>query len=293
MTAFEAPWLFWLAVVHTVVFTIGIGGMMIIGIIMLRNFEFIIFRSLGREYITSMLITSGVMHLLNLVAVWVIATNSEEVVYFASGSITGLKLWLMGILCSLYSGRQFTLARIFGTFGSMSKMQAFWPPVIVASLLWIPMIICYYLSLDFYMTTTVFTVLAVVFYIVYVILFAFLIFKNRNITRIFSDYTPNLIVFLFFVVYIILGAWLSVQYQVVVLDTFRWEMSICFISGCSVLTTLLVTLLPRFFTWRRHPELVKEWEEFNQKNGFLYGGTDTPSGMELALSAASELTQSV
>jgi len=280
-----APWLFWMAVGYTVVFTIGIGGMIIIGIAMLRNFQLIIFRSLGRQYVLSLLVIAGLLHLLNLVAVWVIALNSELVVYYASGSITGLKLWLMGILCSLYCGRQFALARLFGTFGSMSKLQAFWPPVILASLLWIPIIICYYLSLDFYLTSTVFISMAIAFYLCYVCLFAYLSLKNRKITRLFSDYVPNMIVFAFFIVYILLGGWLSVQYQVFALDTYRSEMGMTYILGLAALTSLLVTLLPRFLTWKRHPEFVKEWEEFNQKNGFLYGGlAAVPSRLEMAVS---------
>jgi len=229
--SFVSPLLFWLAVGYTVIFTIGVGFLFVVGVVVLRNFHLIIFKSMGKHYVLSLLTACGLLHLLNLIAVWVIATNVEQVVYYASGSITAVKLWLLGIIGSLFCGRQFVLARMFGTLGSMSRFQAFWPPVILASLLWVPIILFFYLALCLNLTNLIFTIMAVTYYLSYMALFAYLAYKNRRITRIFSDYMTNTVVFGCFVICTFIGGGLSVRYQILVVDTYSFEMGLCFVTG--------------------------------------------------------------
>ena len=295
-SVFVSPTLFWLAVCYTVFFTIPVGMLFIVGIFVLRNFNFIIFKSMGRHYVLSLLTTCALLHLLNLVAVWVIATNSEIVVYYTSGSITGLKLWILGMIGSLFVGRQFVLARMFGTLGSMSRFQAFWPPVILASLLWVPIIIFFYLALCLNLTNLIFTLMAVGYFFSYMALFAYLAYKNRNITRIFSDYVANTSVFCCFVVGTFLGGALSVKYQIIEIDTYSFEMGLSFVTGGMAVSSLLVTFLPPFYKFVFRPDVVKEWEEFNHKNGNLYGSTvrdgsfSQSGGLELAVASISEIS---
>jgi len=283
---YSYDWVFALAVVYTVVFNILLLPGYFMAGTALRHLRVICFRSLGKEFIASVLANTLLSHILNMVAIWHLALVSDEArVIEVNGILTGLRIALSGLLFCLVTSRQFMLSKIFGTLNnSLGRFQAFWPPLIVALVFWVPVLIFFYVTLFLNLDISIFAALLFTFYFAYTAAFAYFLVINRKISKIFSDYYANIAAGVCIIVILCISLWVTFQYQVVVENTYVFEAAITFCFAGQVAIGLLCTIVPPFIMWKTNPEKVKSWEEFNRKNAMIYGSSGgsrkTDNGLE-------------
>lgn len=288
-----ADWIFALAVVYTVLTSIPMLAGYYLALTALSNLNVICFRSLGRPYITSLLVTCGTLHLLGIAAVWHATYQHDvNVVIVVNGTLTGLRVATSGVLYSIICARQYMLAKIFGTLKKnavFGRYQSFWPPVFLATVIWIPILILFYVVLFLYIDISYFCSPLFVYYFVYTLGFIYLGYRNRTINKLFSDYNRNLATGVVLIIVLFVSIWITFQYQVVTMETYVFEIAISFSFGCQAVVALLVTLVSPFVMWKTNPEMVKSWDEFNKKNANMFDASSSRKsdvGLESALAIA-------
>ena len=114
--AISSTWALGLAVCYTVVYSLLIITGCAMAVVGLANIKVICFRSLGRPYITCLLVSAFVAHLLNVAAIWHLTLVTDESrVIVVNGTLTGLRVAISGLMFSAVCSRQYMLARNFGT----------------------------------------------------------------------------------------------------------------------------------------------------------------------------------
>jgi len=261
------------AVAYTVIFSLLFGISYYIQYLILLNFRrVILFRTLGLDYVRSVLAIGVIVHVIDLAAIWHLTLDADvQMVIWVNGTLTGLRVCLFGIFMCVFCARQLVLARIFGTFGHFPKFQSFRHTVLLACAMWIPLLIFYFLYLVNILDITVFAICYALFYLIFMLSFGFLAIKNRQITRIYSDYTLNLAVVSCLLVCLFISIWLTVQYQWITTQTYVFETAITYVCGIAYVISALIVFTPPVIQWKYHPDVVKGWDEFNKKNTFLYG----------------------
>jgi len=63
-----------------------------------------------------------------------------------------------------------------------------------------------------------------------------------------------------------LSLWLTIQYQPITIQTYVFETAITYLFASVYFISTSIVLLPPFYKWRFHPEILREWDEFNKKN---------------------------
>lgn len=283
----SSPWVICMAV-FIMFFTLVHLFTLFSGITALRNQSFIIFRSLGRQYISVLLVLATVMHVLNIAAVIMLAVEPDEkTIQEVNGALTGIRMWLVVMEFSALIGRQFMLAKIFGVLSrtswaahKWSRLQGLWPPLILSSLLWVPMLGLFFLANYFIVPVLAFVSLYAIFYFAYIGVFVFLAIKNRHINQVFSDYLLNVIVGGCLVVLVILGILVGLLFQQIYINTWLFEMSISFVFGAVIAVVPAVVLGRPCAIYYFHKDRLQEWEEFNRTNAFIYGGVNGPKDLE-------------
>ena len=270
------------AIAYLIVFTLFWVLVLASAVTALTHLDLTIFRSLGRAYLSVLLGLFTALHLLNCSAVLqLVFIPDVAIIEQANGALTGVRMWLVSMVFSALIGRQFMLGRIFGVIpairnrSALQRFQSFWPPLIVCSCLWLPMLALFFLADENIISTEIFVILYAVFYVAYATAFIWLAVKNKHVSQIYSDYKMNVIVGSLLLFLVVMGLIIGLLLQVLTVNTYAFEMSITYLFGVLFAIVALIVYRP-FFQYHFHKAHVSEWEEFNKKNAFLYGGK-TPS----------------
>lgn len=283
---------------YMVIFNISYLTILFMTIVSLKNIKLIIFRSLGSSYILVLLFLATAIHLLNLAAIIqcspanaVINETSGEVAFdlsyydTVSSFLAGVRMCLIAMMFSTLIGRQFMLCKIFRTIkipcvteNLSSRIQTLWSPLIISSLLWIPMIILFFMYDYGIIPVISFVICFVLYYCAYIAVFGYLAYRNRQINRIYSDYNLNVIVGILSVLAVITGMVITLIYQFIIVDDYMFEflISFSFGFGFSISPTIILAKPCFIFFFRKHQ--INDWNDFNNNNGFLYGQNSSEIG---------------
>jgi len=264
-----------LCLIYAVAFTSLFLIVITLQIIAIRNFTLTIFKSFGKEFLYSVLGVGILYHVFNLAAVANLAFQKDsDLIVLINGTLSGMRAWLTAIFFSLYCSRQYMLTQIFGTMGRLSKYQSLWPPVVIALILWIPILVFFFLSLFQILPLIFYVTCFGAFYLGYITAFGYYAFRNRRITKIFSDYNANLMVFAALISTVGAEIWLTVEYQMLDPDIALYEIAVAYLFAGTYVLVTLITFLPPVWKWAFDPEGVNSWEEFNKKNLYVYDRSD-------------------
>ena len=269
---------------YIIPFTICYALILAASILALRNLKVIVFRSLGKQYIVALLVLSTILHLANVWAMleYTFTPNSTMTLHAGYDTVdsmlAGVRMWLIAMIFSTLIGRQFVLSKIFNTYKLpctksyfASRIQNLWSPLILSSMLWIPMIALFFLYYYNIVSIVPFVICFTLYYALYIAVFCFLAYKNRSINRNYSDYTTNVIVAIILTFIVVTGMFITLGLQDLFVSDFYFELTITYAFGLSFsLPTLIVLAKPCFIFCFRKQQLL-DWSTFNKNNGFLYG----------------------
>lgn len=292
----------------------------------LRNLRFIIFRSLGREYILVLLLLSTIMHLINTVSIMEYVTTNNNTITNISNVIgsdvndpandpiiqtrdfyanryddidpflSGLRMWVLAMFFSAMIGRQFMLCKIFNTLkipyladSVSSRVQTLWSPLLLSSLLWLPMMAVFFAYQFNAISVIPFLSCFTLYYACYITVFFMLVYHNRKINPIYSDYKNNVVTGVLLIVVVFSGLLVTVLFEFIFVSDFVFELAINYVFGVGFVLPTLVVLGKSCFTFLFRKTEVQAWHNFNKNNGFLYGQVDSESGRSVSQIAASYL----
>ena len=263
---FTSTWMFALAVTYTVVFNLLLLPAAFMIIHALLNLQVICFRSLGKEYLCCLLVTGLLLHFISIGAVWHLALVPDEArVIVVNGSLTGVRLMISGVMYGVLCSRQFVLARIFGRLKGGGRIHtSSWRFLIFAVVAWMPLMVLFYVSLFLDFSVEYFGAFVFLYYFIYTAAFAYLCHKNKGINKIFSDYYRNIMTVVSIVALLLVTLWVTIQYQIVSVQTYVFEVAMCYGFGAMPVVCFFFTIATPYIMWRTDPDKVKNWEEFNK-----------------------------
>jgi hypothetical protein len=240
----------------------------ILATIALRNIKLKIFKTLGKEYIVIMTIVSTLMNLANIASgiYLLINPNNLATITHITNILIGIQMWLSAMMFSTMISRQFMLAKIFGTLNYKgmrairSSKNVFWYPLILSSIVWVPIIAVYVLETKNIIGIIPFIVLVLVYYLSYISFFIFLAYKNKTIDKRFSDYIVNIVITVLILILVITD---SVIFETADYGVIDLQLFIMF-------TFMPVFVIPPFATLSRRviififlKDELKAWEDYN------------------------------
>jgi hypothetical protein len=255
--------------VYIVLFTLLFGFITFGSVIALRNFNHVIFRSLGREYIILTLVLSLLTHAINvLITLELIFFDNLTLRREINGVILGVRMLIYTSLYSVLLGRQLTLSRIFGVFSNrskrllMSKNKIIWLPIIISCICWIPLIALYYPADLGIIPDSPYLAVYLSFQVIYTLVYIYIVYRNRGIDRIYTDYYLNIIATCIFIVIYIIDAFAVIEYQIITLNNFMFQVLVTYSLGILFGSINLLILAKPLFIYYFRPETLSKWQQF-------------------------------
>lgn len=292
--------------IYMSIFNISYIIILFFSIIALRNLKLIIFKSLGHHYIFTLLFLSSMAHLLNSISLvaYVIDNNSINETVYSDGIVInydimneyfcGIRMWVIAMIFSALIGRQFMLSKIFHTVeipyittSLSSHIQTLWSSMIISSLLWIPIFTLFLLQLYINVPYVAFIICFTLYYMIYISVFFILAYKNRNITKIYSDYYTNLFVGISLILVIFIGIIITIV-QFIISSDYNFGLLINFPFGIGFVIPSLTILGKPCYIYFFDKKEMENWQNFNKNNKFIYGENSSETNVQVLLRSSSE-----